>query len=1444
MDETTQAQELGPYRFDVLLGRGGMGEVYKAWDTRLERWVAVKRLRTDRASADERERFRREARAAAQLGHPAILQVFDVLEDNGDWIVMEMVDGPDLATLVEDGPLVPRLVVDYGRQIADGLAAAHAKGIVHRDLKTQNVMVLPSGHLKILDFGLAKTLDGDQSLQGLAGTPRAMSPEQALGRDVDARSDLFAFGVLLYELLTARSPFQGSSIGETLHRVATHRQPPVRDFDARIPAALSDLVDQLLEKDRRHRPPSAGAVAHDLADVAAGKPPVYPDPGSFDADPDATTLGTLEPLGEAVVRTLVLSDLVDSTKLVERLGDRTAAALFRQHDRLARDLLAKHEGLEIDKTDGFLLLFERPWNAVCYALAYHQALQQLSFETGVTLAARAGVHLGEVILLRNSDGDVARGAKPLEVEGIAKPTAARLMSLAEGGQTLLTHAAYDVARRSAVDQDDGIKRLFGDSGRLEWLAHGAYRFKGVADDVDVFEVGVEGVAPLRAPGGSEKAKKIPPNPPFLKGGTRLSDPSTTGPLPTPPPCTLRPWTPPAFPAEPYPVLLPYTHPDLLVGRDDDLDDLMTDLRTPVLVTGLHAPSGTGKSSLLLARLVPRLGSTGQPVALERHPREAGVASRLLADLLDDVGAVADDDWPGFVDRLAEVERLAGTPPVLVLDQFEDVLRTEEATPRTTLGVLLAATARRRPGLGGGVCRWLLSYRKEYHGAVVAWLGDVLCDARDIGVEGVEALPHDLSGPERFQDFALSPLGTPSAGGDDDQIRKVFQTAIERPFELRQDSGEPRYPWRFAPGHAECLALSFTDARRQRPDAPLTPELQVVLAHLLTQAGEDGVLTLPETGNLVDEALEIHLKRALENAFPGGSRTKRSRALLALRELASAHGRRDEGLPVEQLAKAVGDDGEEVLARLATPLTRLIVPWSSPDGPRYVLAHDRMAEVIVRVVEEEGQHGGLVVDAELLALRRFVALKTALHRSGQANATRVPRRHNRRIGGHADVLLWDDERRGWWSACQRRRRSDLRRAVAGTMTALMVLLLVTWGAWRQARYRQERLDLLEQVSGGEPEAALLAVQQLLKRGDTQPEEFLIALKKTEVAMDVFGLGAIKAKARSSLILEVVGLAIPWVEETPEDPALIANLVWALDYGPGRDPVFASQATELRDRVLEPLRKLKPPPLIRADDPDWIEIPSGIFLMGSPKGEGWDNEHPQHEVTISSLRILRHEVTNAELRRLAPDHPSDAIREEENAELRSYYESRFTADDLPAAFVSWYQAYTYAAWIGGRLPTEAEWEYAARAGCPYAYCNRDGKEATVEAVAWTSENSPDVPFLSYTTDIPSTVMKLEPNPWGIYDMLGNLCEWNADWYAGYPAESTTVRTRSDPWGPAAYSGVRRVVRGGSFRDNATSARVARRDWFPPDITFDNPDIAFDKLGFRVVLPGRPERLIVDP
>ncbi|MGE3274385.1 MAG: protein kinase [Vicinamibacterales bacterium] len=213
----------------------------------------------------------------------------------------------------------------------------------------------------------------------------------------------------------------------------------------------------------------------------------------------STTPGN-SPTTIAAVRTLVVTDLVGSTALLAAVGDRRGAEIFSRTDRVARDLLVTFHGREIDRTDGFLLLFDRPADAARYAMAFHEALARVSTELGLPLGARAGIHLGEVYLRENSAEDIARGAKSLEVEGLAKATVARLASLAGAGQTLLTEPVFDAVRSEAADS--GLADT-----ALAWLAHGPYAFKGVEEPIEVFEIGRDGVAPLAVPADTEKARR-------------------------------------------------------------------------------------------------------------------------------------------------------------------------------------------------------------------------------------------------------------------------------------------------------------------------------------------------------------------------------------------------------------------------------------------------------------------------------------------------------------------------------------------------------------------------------------------------------------------------------------------------------------------------------------------------------------------------------------------------------------------------------------------------------------------------------------------------------------------------------------------------------------------------------------------------------------------------
>jgi serine/threonine protein kinase/tetratricopeptide (TPR) repeat protein len=277
------ADWIGPYRLEEPLGSGGMGMVWRAWDDRLRRAVALKRfLAEDAGVSNLRARFLHEAQAVARLNHPAIVHIYDIVaQEDGEWIVMELVEGRTLGALLgERGPFAIRRAAQIGREIAEGLAEAHAQGVLHRDLKASNVMVTSAGRVKILDFGLAKDLDVRDgaafpdpllSTPGtIIGTCHTMSPEQVQGLPLDARSDLFSLGSLLYELLTGKAPFLAESATASLGRVVGFHPPPLDEVRPEIPEFLASLVTQLLAKERQQRPPGAREVADLLEGMLTG----------------------------------------------------------------------------------------------------------------------------------------------------------------------------------------------------------------------------------------------------------------------------------------------------------------------------------------------------------------------------------------------------------------------------------------------------------------------------------------------------------------------------------------------------------------------------------------------------------------------------------------------------------------------------------------------------------------------------------------------------------------------------------------------------------------------------------------------------------------------------------------------------------------------------------------------------------------------------------------------------------------------------------------------------------------------------------------------------------------------------------------------------------------------------------------------------------------------
>ncbi|HTK95676.1 MAG TPA: serine/threonine-protein kinase, partial [Terriglobales bacterium] len=280
----------GNYRIDEKLGEGGMGVVYRATDTELDRSVAIKTLLSS-ADPEASARFMREAKAASRLAHPAIITIHHFgVQAETRFIVMEYIEGKTLKRIIDARPMHLNQLCEIAIQVADGLAMAHEHNVIHRDMKAENVMVTPRGQVKILDFGLAKLKEPDgpkptdktvfQTQVGvIMGTVSHMAPEQALGGEIDARADIFSFGVVLYEMATGKMPFDAPSAQAMLAKILNQDPTPAITLNPELPPELDQLISQCLKKDRSFRPTaqevrdrlkkiqaslSAGQIAQDI----------------------------------------------------------------------------------------------------------------------------------------------------------------------------------------------------------------------------------------------------------------------------------------------------------------------------------------------------------------------------------------------------------------------------------------------------------------------------------------------------------------------------------------------------------------------------------------------------------------------------------------------------------------------------------------------------------------------------------------------------------------------------------------------------------------------------------------------------------------------------------------------------------------------------------------------------------------------------------------------------------------------------------------------------------------------------------------------------------------------------------------------------------------------------------------------------------------------------
>jgi serine/threonine-protein kinase len=336
---------LGRYRVVRELGRGAMGIVYLAEDASLQRQVAIKTLLLpEEHSAERRQleaRFIQEAKAAGGLNHPGIITIHD-LGREGDWlyIAMELLQGTELRDRMAQGPLSLDQALDIAGQVASALAVAHGRGVIHRDIKPGNIMLVGNGHAKIMDFGIARMKSSDVRTQSgtMMGSPKYMSPEQVSGHAVDQRSDIFSLGAMLYEMVAGESAFQGDNLGQLLTAILHSTPPPPGQYRPGIPPALERVIARAMQKDARARYQDAAEMARELAQCraeltrvrlhAAPAPSVSPDAQAALQGFGATATVPAGPAAHtaAAAAGLPLSPRFDSAEGLKRLrGDRPAA---------------------------------------------------------------------------------------------------------------------------------------------------------------------------------------------------------------------------------------------------------------------------------------------------------------------------------------------------------------------------------------------------------------------------------------------------------------------------------------------------------------------------------------------------------------------------------------------------------------------------------------------------------------------------------------------------------------------------------------------------------------------------------------------------------------------------------------------------------------------------------------------------------------------------------------------------------------------------------------------------------------------------------------------------------------------------------------------------------------------------------------------------------------
>lgn len=862
-----------------------------------------------------------------------------------------------------------------------------------------------------------------------------------------------------------------------------------------------------------------------------------------------------------------------------------------------------------------------------------------------------------------------------------------------------------------------------------------------------------------------------------------------------------------IPSRPYPLLAPVRHPALFAGREQEVAELVGRLTTGPPIVCLHAPSGAGKSSLLLAGLLPSLRERGVRVLLDRTPAEGSLVGRLVVGMgfgLRGHGMHGESDEPALTDVVAMLTTLRaelGHPPVIIIDQTEDLLH-RNIHSRDALGALVAHSA-----LGAQpTARWVISCRRDVQGEVLAWLQSV-------------AVPTDsASRPEAYGHHAacrvslidhVQLMGLPAFGGQPRDERGLqvahdaFFSAIRRPLMLVQ-RGRARFPIQIPPEDAHRLAHAFARARLDSPRAPLLPQLQVVLHEAIsnTMPDADGIRTVSFPRNpdllrkMIGRALTHHIRDGLVAAFPPSARAHqplhRTLAVMILGSLVTPDGRCCPPMLLETLEARLGQTGRDVVDHLVRPGVWLVLIEPTDRGLAVRLPHDRLAEAVRALLHDATLMRSFELDSELVELWGRVDRWVDSWRLGDPSSVRLSAGECRQIEAAEDALPWTPPQRAWWQAVQVMRRDTVRRRRRMVGVVGLVALLLGTGLVGV----RDVLRLEGVVRTGAPTEALAAMDRLRVSYRYSGSQ-LLGVVDDRAPSDrdlVFALGSTDPEQPIGEAdrVELVRSLVPHAWDVDRGQSLMGALLVVLDASP------SAKSREVRRELVSEMRRRQPLP---GDDPsDWSALPGGAFQMGCSLTGPIPECRGMNEVVTVRLppfEMMRHEVTLADYRHFDPTPGSEP----------DTYANSPNAERWPVSEVNWFEAHAYASWLGARLPSEAEWEYAARAGAQTGWWWGDD-EAALDTHAWTSRNSQG----------PELVGSKNPNGFGLHDMSGNVAEWCADWFGDQPRVDAT-----SPTGPT--HGRAKVIRGGSYYSHLFETRSGTQ-------VDAEPEARAWSIGFRLV------------